>query len=104
MTMPPVQLAFDDRAAWVSLPFIGEAYAARSPTNDFGYVLEMEHKVTTRERTATLWAGPWEIIADSTRRRGLIPAMMLLMAMALLKAVVWPDFRVGRRRRGNRSR
>lgn len=102
--MPPAQLVTDDRAAWVSLPFIGDAYAARFPTLNFGYVLETERGWATGERAATLWAGPWEITADSTRRRGLIPVMMLLMAMALLKALVWPTFRAGRRRRGGRSR
>ena len=94
--MPPVLPITDDRAAWLSLPLLGMAYASRFPTYDFGYVLEMDR----RERSATLWAGQWEIIADSSRRSAFVPVFMLLMAVALLKAVVWPNTKSEGKRRG----
>lgn len=96
--MPPVQLITDDRAAWVSLPLLGTAYASRCPTLDFGCALETGRSPSAGEHSATLWAGPWEVTADSSRRRGLIPAFVLLMAMVLLKAMVWPNSRADRSR------
>ena len=102
--MSPAQLVTDDRAAWVSFPFVGMAFAARFPAHDFGYVLEMSRSEPLNENNATLWAGPWEITADSARRRGLVPIFILLMTAVLLKALFWPNSRTGRRRRGGRSR
>lgn len=80
----PAPLALQPRNAWVSLPFIGTAFARQDGAGHYG--LDVDRKAGS----ATLWAGSWEFNADGRQGLGIVLAFPLLMTVALMKAYVWP--------------